>query len=698
MLQACAFALVGAVTVLAVSRGLRWWVRGLASAGLALILGVGVWAAIENSPSPVETVVPAALADRHGGGQWASSRACKACHPSEYETWHRSYHRTMTQVASPAAIVAPWQGSLEKDGRTYQLRRDGDRFMVEMPAVGTTGEQAEDRVTRPVVMVTGSHHLQLYWVPLPWADAEASPSDAAAFEARCATCHVDEGAAAALAERGLTPIEVEQALDSAAHAQVVLSATERIKALRHARRIQVRGRLQQFPFGWFIREERWVHEDDTFLQPPPDATTVEHWEQTWSEACDQCHSVAGTAEWTADGGPTNASVTEFGIACEACHGPAAEHVAHHRNPVARYAARASATSAQHIVNPARLSADRATAVCAQCHGEVVRMQDHGVPFPVGEPLEPWGRMVPHMQPPFPAWLQPTLKADPMLMSSAFWADGTMRVAGRDANAMMASACATEGGLTCISCHDMHGGSVDDQLKTGGRGDAVCAECHPAVAAAGSEHTHHPAESDGSRCMNCHMPHTTLGLLTAMRSHRIDSPDAMRAHATGRPDACTLCHVDKPLAWSAEALHEWFGHERPETGGDDRSAAVDGLLRGDGAQRAVYAWHLGWEPALRASGREWVPGVLSRALDDPYSGVRAIAGQSLKAHPEYAEIAYDYTAPSSARQAVMTAVYGKWNATSHQDNPAVLVGPEGLDEQTVGLLQLVRDDRPVVVSE
>src|ERR1700741_2882696 len=28
---------------------------------------------------------------------YVSSRACKACHPEEYGSWHRSYHRTMTQ-------------------------------------------------------------------------------------------------------------------------------------------------------------------------------------------------------------------------------------------------------------------------------------------------------------------------------------------------------------------------------------------------------------------------------------------------------------------------------------------------------------------------------------------------------------------------------------------------------------------------
>src|ERR1700674_4911809 len=41
---------------------------------------------------------------------YASSQTCKACHPGQYETWQRSYHRTMTQVATPETVVANFDG------------------------------------------------------------------------------------------------------------------------------------------------------------------------------------------------------------------------------------------------------------------------------------------------------------------------------------------------------------------------------------------------------------------------------------------------------------------------------------------------------------------------------------------------------------------------------------------------------------
>src|SRR5262245_22910169 len=41
---------------------------------------------------------------------YVSSQTCKACHPSQYGTWHASYHRTMTQLATPDAVRANFGG------------------------------------------------------------------------------------------------------------------------------------------------------------------------------------------------------------------------------------------------------------------------------------------------------------------------------------------------------------------------------------------------------------------------------------------------------------------------------------------------------------------------------------------------------------------------------------------------------------
>src|SRR6516165_6670570 len=36
---------------------------------------------------------------------YASSNACQSCHPAEYASWHDSYHRTMTQLATSQTVI-----------------------------------------------------------------------------------------------------------------------------------------------------------------------------------------------------------------------------------------------------------------------------------------------------------------------------------------------------------------------------------------------------------------------------------------------------------------------------------------------------------------------------------------------------------------------------------------------------------------
>src|SRR5262249_49082468 len=81
----------------------------------------------------------------------ASSEACRACHPKEYATWHSTFHRTMTQVATPDSVRAPFAGELQDaHGGRYRLERRGDAFWVRT----AKGDQR-------VAMVTGSHHQQV---------------------------------------------------------------------------------------------------------------------------------------------------------------------------------------------------------------------------------------------------------------------------------------------------------------------------------------------------------------------------------------------------------------------------------------------------------------------------------------------------------------------------------------------------------
>jgi hypothetical protein len=65
---------------------------------------------------------------------YVTSATCRACHPEQHATWHDSYHRKMTQRASPAAVIGDFDGeTLERFGKDYRLSRRGDEFWIDMP-------------------------------------------------------------------------------------------------------------------------------------------------------------------------------------------------------------------------------------------------------------------------------------------------------------------------------------------------------------------------------------------------------------------------------------------------------------------------------------------------------------------------------------------------------------------------------------
>lgn len=125
------------------------------------------------------------------------------------------------------------------------------------------------------------------------------------------------------------------------------------------------------------------------------------------------------------------------------------------------------------------------------------------------------------------------------------------------------------------------------------------------------------------------------------------------------------------------------------------------MSGDAGQRAITAWHMGWDPALEASGRDWLAPFLAGLLDDPYSAVRYIAYRSLRRLPRYGDFTYDYIAPASNRAAAAGRALEIWarGPRPQRTGPDVLLTPEGgLETEAVEALLRERDDRPVDLLE
>lgn len=639
---------------------------------------------------------------------YASSRVCKSCHPSEYESWSGSYHRTMTQWASPDAIVPEWEGvDFGYQGRSYRLLKRGENYFVDMPRHGTAGTRPEDRLELPVLMTTGSHQMQYYWMPVPWANPGAPAEGEQEYVRECASCHHEETSAGALEGAFLGPNALRDLwspLSTHGERLAHIGDRDRRQIAAYVERIQFPGRLVQFPFVYFMRDQRWLHDSYTFLRPEEAHSSIEPYGKHWNGNCDDCHSTAAEYFWDEEASLGQTRIAELGIACEACHGAGRSHVERFRNPVSRYRAHLAAAAPDDIVNPAKLGGPESASVCARCHAELVPKSEVALPGPragrPGERIEASAHVLQLERPPYPDWLEEVLEDEPDRFRNTFWADGTIRIAGRDYNGLVKSACFQSGELSCVSCHTMHGDDPKDQLRVDATGDAACLRCHEGISNSIEAHTHHPVSSLASRCYSCHMPHTTWGLLGAIRAHRIDIPSVETSLETGRPNACNLCHLDRSLGDMAASMTRWYGQPELEIPKpyQDVAASIYWLLSGDAVQRATIAWHMGYPPAKQASGDDWQSAYLAELLDDPYAAVRYAAYESLTGYSGFEDLRYRSEWPSFQRQRIAREVRVRFRPQGELERPRLLIRNGALDAATILELKALRDDSRIFVAE
>jgi cytochrome c552 len=592
---------------------------------------------------------------------YGSSNACARCHPDHYATWSRSFHSTMTQIATPDRVVASFAGSRvdQVPGRPMFLRERGRELWAEFddPDWNGTGG-APPRIDRRVVLTTGSHNQQIYWY---------------------ATGH------------------------------------DRL--------------LGQLPAIQLVSERRWIPRRSAVMHPSTDAMYSET--GAWNGVCVACHTTDGRPQFDTPFGSRpmaaqhiDTTAVEFGIACEACHGPSDHHARQNRSPLRRYALHLTEGGDDTTTQPMRLDPKRSSQVCGQCHsfwefydrtGER-RANTHGLPYRPGDDLTATRFIVQ----PTRNLESPTMKAllqdDPRFVSDVFWSDGMVRATGREYNGLIESPCyrnATEPQrtMTCFSCHTMHQTSddrrpldewADDQLSPRGVGDEACLQCHASYRANVSAHTKHRAGSTGSSCYNCHMPYTTYGLLKTIRSHQISSPSVKATVDTGRPNACNLCHLDRTLAWTSGYLAQWYGAASVPLSADDRTiaASIVTLLKGDAGQRAIVAQSLGWPTAQRASGGNWMAPYLALLLTDSYDAVRYIAGRSLRTMSGLEGLQYDFVAGAADRADARVRALRLWrDRRDRRTDPALLINADGtFDAPVIDRLVRERNNRRVHYRE
>jgi len=344
------------------------------------------------------------------------------------------------------------------------------------------------------------------------------------------------------------------------------------------------GRLQVLPTIYDITRGRWFDTAEGVIRTdrPLRPDDYYYWSnpgRAWNSQCAECHATGVDNRYDQASDAYDTRVAAFTITCEACHGPAARHVA------AR--AKGDTTDPAGKLTPLRrLSPSKSIELCAACHAKKHVMKAG---------FEPGGDFLAHF--------------DPVLLDDDlnFYPDGRDKLLVFAYHPFSEGRPHREGGLVCADCHDPHGSGHVADLRLPPEDPGLCAGCHASIADRPEPHTHHPAGSAGSHCVRCHMPPGENETLT-VTDHRMTVPAPRNTVRFGTPNACNQagCHADRTPDWASRQAERWYGtYQTPYV---QRAEAISRGRAGD----------------------PWAAGPLTRILTDPREGpfLRAAAASLL----------------------------------------------------------------------
>jgi hypothetical protein len=392
------------------------------------------------------------------------------------------------------------------------------------------------------------------------------------------------------------------------------------------------GRIQVLPVFLEVPPRRWFDYTDFIFGGPNDfevpADSAYSWygpHRNWSSRCGRCHMTNFEIGYDADTGSYRSTWSENATGCETCHGAGGAHVRKWRR---------LEDGPDPIVNPDRLPIARANEICGYCHSES---------YMVAPGYEPGDDLF--------AFVDVTGLED----EKHAFPDGRARELFHNFVTLLESRC---GPLACTHCHDAHGHGIPGDLYRPLSDDWFCLQCHGEIAVRLTEHTHHPADNEGSRCVGCHMPRLVIeGGHGRVFDHTISTPSMRNTRELGLPNACRSCHDDQFPGWEYESFARWYPEadernhrvplaaaiaagraRRPEA----QALLVELLGNGNPVYRAVAAWLLASYPVD-----------LRPILADPHPLVRRAAVEGVAArHPEALEPLLDDASPVLRRAAAL----------------------------------------------
>ncbi len=290
-----------------------------------------------------------------------------------------------------------------------------------------------------------------------------------------------------------------------------------------------KGRLQTLPVAYDVVSRQWFDMAASGVRhfPGEEQGQAVSWKEspyTFNTSCHSCHVSQLSTNYDPQTDTYHTAWAEPGINCETCHGPAATH-----NRLAR-----STPPGQRMRDPAIISTNTMTVeqrndLCLSCHAKA---------NPLTSSFPPGARFFDHF--------------DPITLEHQdFYADGRDLGENYTYTSWSLSPCVASGELDCMHCHTSSGRY---RFKSEPFNKA-CLPCHVEKVNNPERHTHHAAESVGSRCISCHMPKTTFARMERS-DHSMLPPAPSASIAFGSPNACNICHEQQDAAWADALVRSW----------------------------------------------------------------------------------------------------------------------------------------------
>jgi tetratricopeptide (TPR) repeat protein len=383
-----------------------------------------------------------------------------------------------------------------------------------------------------------------------------------------------------------------------------------------------KGRLQTLPLAYDVRRKEWFDMAASGMRHfpgrrPETPVSWKEWPYTFNTACHSCHVSQLSTNYDLKTDTYSTVWLEPGINCETCHGPSEEH-----NRLFKELPK----GAPPPVDPKIISVKNFTPAqhndsCSSCHAKAAALTASYLP---GE------RFFDHFD-------LATLE------NSDYYPDGRDLGENYTYTSWLMSPCAQNSPLNCITCHTSSGRY---RFKAAEKANDACLPCHRDHVADPAAHSHHKADTPGSRCVSCHMPMTEFArMLRSDHSMRPPAPAATIRFKS--PNACNGCHADKTPQWSDQWVRKWRSRDyqapllhraelieaarkRNWTRLPEMLEAITDKNRDEVAANSLIR-------LLRSCDDERVAPAVLAALKDPSPLIRASAAESLGMLPSVAGV-------------------------------------------------------------